>query len=176
MNWIPMLAALGVALIVVLLQRSIVRDVGMANLPDHIRDVLKYAPTMKVDRVLAQGNRFRFSGQSDGRPIQIRVKTRGWGNSSSIVRVQILWETRSLYGSLSNKRSIETSEVPQTVTDAARQVVEACVGSLFAVTRVCKAEVQGLCAYDIRGRSEAHAVEIEVLDNGDPLELILSPA
>ena len=175
MNWIPIAAALGVALIVVLLQRGIVRELRLASLPDHIRNVLKHVPDLKIDRLLAKGNRYQFSGRSRGRPIEVKVRTVGVERSSSIEKIQIQWETRNVYRSLKNKRLVETSQVPEVVIEAAREAVEFCVGPLDVITRVHEAETQGCRAYDIRGRTEEYRVEIEALDNGDLLELELRP-
>lgn len=150
------------------------KEIPFDEVPDLVRDdVLRRVPTLTVDRVVAKPDKFRLQGEADGQPIQIKVKLRGVGAGRHIYGFEIQPETRSAYRSLKGKHLIDPREVPEAVIEQARQAAATYGAPFDDITRVKAATVQGRNAYDIKAWSGDWRVEVELLDDGEILELEL---
>jgi hypothetical protein len=150
------------------------QEIHFDEVPDFVRDeVLRRVPSLTAERVVMKPDRFRLEGEADGQPIQIKVKVRGIGAGRHIYRFQIQLETRSAYRSLKGKHLIDPHRAPNIVIDQARQAAEKYGAPFEDVTRVKAATVQGRNAFDIRSWSSDWRVEVELLDDGEILEMEL---
>lgn len=137
------------------------------------REVSRRVKGFKLARVLTRSSRivFRFQGDVGETPVQIKVHVRGQGSKSFVHKLEIQFELRSSHRSLKGKHMIDPARVPEFVMGQARKTAEQYNARLEKITRVQAASVQGRGAYDIKGFSGNCLVEIEVLDDGQVLEV-----
>jgi hypothetical protein len=150
------------------------REITIDETPSIVRDeVLRRVPKMLVERVLRKPDSFKLEGQVAGHSIQVKVQLRGNGAGQWIRKTEVQFETRSLYRSLKGKRLIDLADVPKQIMQRAQQTAEAYVGPMERIIRVKRGQVQGRTAFDIKGRVGNWQVEVEMLDDGEVLEVEL---
>lgn len=116
---------------------------------------------------------YRFQGNIGNKPIQIKVHLGGETSQLQIRSMEIQLETRSSHRSLKGKHVIDQSLVPAGVIGQANKVAERYGERLEEVCQVKEGAVQGRKAYDIKGWSGDWLVEVEILDDGQVLEVEL---
>jgi hypothetical protein len=150
------------------------KEIRVDEVPDLVHDEIQVrVPAFQADRAVRKGDSFRLEGQTVGQPIRIKVKLRGIGAGRYVFKVEIQLEIRSAWRSLKGKHLIEEREVPEVVIRKARQAAATYGASIREITRVKAATVKGRDAYDIRAWSGDWRVEVELLDDGEILELEL---
>lgn len=150
------------------------QEIHFTEVPDFVRDdILARVPTLTVDLVVMKPDRYRLQGETEGQPVQIKVRLRGFGAGRHIDRFEIQRETRSAYRSLKGKRLIDERKVPHAVLQRARQAAESYGAPFQDIYRVKQGTVQGRRAFDIKAWSGDWRVEVELLDDGEVLEVEL---
>ena len=139
-------------------------------------EVQRRVPELTTERVMKRpsSNSFRLFGLVSGEPIQLKIRLRDGTSTPSIDKVEIQPETRSSHRSLKGKHRIDPSSVPTVVLEQAHRAAEMYGAALEEISQVKAATVQGRNAYDIKGWSGDWRVEVELLDDGELLEVELS--
>lgn len=142
------------------------------DLPQFVRDdVLKRVPSFVPARVVLRGDSIRMTGRAQGREIQIKLELAGAGADRHVRQFQFQPETRSTYRSLKGKQLCDERTVPRIVLQQARKAAESYGAALQDVARVQQGTVQGRRAFDIKASSGDWRVEVELLDDGEVLEV-----
>lgn len=152
------------------------KEIPLTDVPLIARkEVDRRIARLTVDRVLGNSLRsvYRFQGNVGKAPIQIKVHLRSEVSQLYVHKMEIQLETRSSHRSLKGKHVIDQSLVPAVVIRQANNVAEQLGEKIEEISSVKEAAVQGRKAYDIKGRSGACLVEVEILDDGQILEVEL---
>lgn len=144
------------------------------DLPQSVRDdLLKRVPSFKPVRVVLRGDSIRMKGRADNREIQIKLELEGTGADRRVRQFQFQHETRSSFRSLKGKQLIDERKVRRIVLQQARQAAESYGAPFQEISCVKQGTVQGRRAFDIKASSGDWRVEVELLDDGEVLEVEL---
>ena len=151
-------------------------DVSISDVPSVVLNEIKLRiKGFQIKKVMKRplGPQFRMNGQVDGRPLNVKIRLKSENSQQFIDKIEIQPETRSSFRSLKGKHRVELSTVPDIVMKRAYRSAETYGAPLEHISRVKAANVQGQNAFDIKGWSGDWRVEVELLANGELLELEL---
>ena len=150
------------------------KEITPDEVPELVRNELqRRVPDLDIDRVIQKPHSFRFNGRVQGVERQVKIKLQGSRSRQRIYKVQIQLETRSAYRSLKGKHEIDQRDVPNIVLENARLAAEKYAEPFEKISRVKAATVQGRNAFDIRAWIGEWRFEVELLDDGEILEVEL---
>jgi hypothetical protein len=152
------------------------KEIGLDEVPELVREeAARRVPTFVAERAIQKRDSYKLVGQAEGKPLQVKIRLKGRKSNRSLDKIQIQLETRSSYRSLKGKHLIEQKKVPKLVMQRANEIARTYVGPLDEIIRVKAATVQGRNTFDIKGWSGNWRVEVELLDDGELLEVELKP-
>ena len=149
-------------------------EIPLGEVPALVRnEALQRVKGLSIERVMKKpyGNSYRLYGQANGKPIRVKIRPASENSQPPIDKIEIQPETRSSHRSLKGKHLIDLSQVPSIVMQQAQQAVNTYGESLDEISRVKAATVQGRKAYDIKGWSGDWRLDVELLDDGELLEV-----
>ena len=134
-----------------------------------------YSPLLRrwVGRFEIQSADADDLGHTGDHGIKIKLELQGAGPDRRVRQFQFQRETRSAFRSLKGKQLVDERNVPRVVLEQARDVAETYGAPFKHIARVKQGTVQGRRAFDIRARSDEWRVEVELLDDGEVLEVEL---